>query len=93
MFKSFLTKYNTDHTSEEPIINNFTFIETPEWIKSKTCTINPQNMDNRCFQYSVTVALNYQEIKNNPEIISKIKPFINNLNWENINFPPQEQDY
>ena len=25
--------------------------------------------------------------------ISKIKPFINNLNWENINFPPQEQDY
>ena len=25
--------------------------------------------------------------------MSKIKPFINNLNWENINFPPQEQDY
>ena len=22
-----------------------------------------------------------------------IKPFINNLNWENVNFPPQEQDY
>ena len=20
-------------------------------------------------------------------------PFINNLKWENINFPPQEQDY
>ena len=22
-----------------------------------------------------------------------IKPFINNLNWKNINFLPQEQDY
>ena len=35
----------------------------------------------------------YKETKNNPERISKIKPFINNLNWENINFPPEEQDY
>ena len=34
-----------------------------------------------------------KEIKNNPERISKIKPFINNLNWENINFPPEEQVY
>ena len=22
-----------------------------------------------------------------------IKPFINNFNWENINFPPKRQDY
>ena len=35
----------------------------------------------------------HKEIKNNPERISKIKPFINNLNWENINFPPKEQDF
>ena len=34
-----------------------------------------------------------KEIKYNPEIISKIKPFLNNLNWENINVPPEEQDY
>ena len=25
--------------------------------------------------------------------VSKIRPYINNLNWENINFPPKEQDY
>ena len=37
--------------------------------------------------------MNYQNIKNNPETISKIKPFINNLDWNNINFPPPEQDY
>ena len=84
----------------ESIIYNFTeiimsntFIESPEWIKNKKCTMNPQNKDNKCFLYSITVALNYQNIKNNPERISKIKPFINSLNWDNINFPPKEQDY
>ena len=25
--------------------------------------------------------------------VSKIKPYVNNLNWENTNFPPQEEDY
>ena len=76
----------------EIIISN-TFIESPEWIKNKKCTMNPQNKDNECFLYSITVALNNQNIKNNPERISKIKPFINSLNWDNINFPPKEQDY
>ena len=66
--------------SEEPTINNFTFIETPEWMKNKKCTINPQNKGNIFFQYSTTVALNYQEIKKNPERNSKIKPFIKNFN-------------
>ena len=35
----------------------------------------------------------HKQIKCHPESTSKIKPFINNLNRENINFPPQEQDY
>ena len=69
-----------------------TFVESPDWIKNKKCTINPQNKGNKCFQYSITVSLYHKEIKNNPERVSKIKPFINNHNWENINFPPEEQD-
>ena len=70
-----------------------TFIESPDWIKNKKCTINPQNKDNKCFQYSVIICLHHKEIKNNPERISKIKPFINNLNWESINLSLEEQDY
>ena len=35
----------------------------------------------------------HKEIKNNLERISKIKPFINNLNSENTNFSPEQQDY
>ena len=74
------------------IIKN-TFVKSPDWIKNKKCTINSQNKDNKCFQYSITISLYHKEIKNNPERTSKIKPLINNLNWENINFPPEEQDY
>ena len=50
--------------------------------------INPINKkDNKCFQYTVTVALNYEEIKKDPQRITKIKPFINKYNWEGINYP------
>ena len=35
----------------------------------------------------------HKQIKKNPERISKIKPYINNFNWDGINFLPQEQDY
>ena len=35
----------------------------------------------------------HKEITYNPERISRISPFINSLNWENINFPPEEQGY
>ena len=38
------------------------YIESPDWIKNKKCTINPQNKnDNRCFQHAITVALNYKK--------------------------------
>ena len=42
-------------------------------------TKNPQNKkDDRCFQYAVNVALNHEQIKDHPERISKIKPFLVN---------------
>ena len=49
-----------------------------DWIKNKNTTINPINeKDNKYFVYDVTVALNYEEIKKDPQRITKIKPFIN----------------
>ena len=44
------------------------YIESPTWLKSKKCAINPQNKnDNYCFQYALTVALNYEKIDNHSE--------------------------
>ena len=45
------------------------YIDSPEWLKNKKATINPKNNDDKCSQYALTVALNYQNIKNNPERI------------------------
>ena len=70
------------------------YIESPEWLKNKGVTINPKNTaDNNCFQDAITAALNYQNINHHPERISKLKPFISNCNWDNINFPAGHKDY
>ena len=55
------------------------FIDYPDWIKKKKATIIPTNVDDKCFQYAVTVALNYEEIESHPERVSNIKPFIKNI--------------
>ena len=69
------------------------YIKSSEWVLNKRATINPKNEDNKCFQYSITVALNHQNIENHPERISNIKPFINQYNWEDIDFPPGIKDW
>ena len=70
------------------------YIESPEWLHNKGVTINPQNTkDNNCFQYAITAALKYRNITNNCQRISKIKPFINNYNWKDIEFPSHSKDW
>ena len=54
-------------------------------MKNKKATISPKNEDGKCFQYVVTVALKQEEIKRNPERVSKIKPFMSKYNWKGIN--------
>ena len=62
-----------------------------DWIKNKKATINPINKnDSKCFQYAVTVTLNYEEIGKHAEKIKTIKPFINIYKWKGINFPSEK---
>ena len=69
------------------------YTDSPDWIKKKKVTINPKNEDNKCFQYVVTVALNYGEIKSHPERTSNIKPFINKYHWKGINYSSKIDDW
>ena len=69
------------------------FIDSSEWIKNKKATINPKNNDDKCFQYVIPATLNYQNIKNDPERIPKIKPFIDKYNWKDIDFPSHSKDW
>ena len=45
------------------------YIDSPKWLKNKKAIINPKNNDDKCFQYDLTVALNYKQIKSHPERI------------------------
>ena len=46
------------------------YIDFPDWIKKKKATINPKNTDDKFFQHTVNVALNYGEIKWYPERVN-----------------------
>ena len=39
------------------------------------------------------MALNYQDIKNNPERTSKNKPFIDQYDWKEIDFPSHSKNW
>ena len=82
--------YNFNKAS---IYRSGTYIDLAKWLKSKKSTINPKNNDDKCFQYAVTLALNLDNINKHPQRISKIKPFIDQYNWKDIDFPPTNKDW
>ena len=69
------------------------YIESPKWLKGKKYTINQKNNDNKCFQYATTLVLNFNNIDKHPQRISKIEPFIDNYNWNDINFRTAKEDW
>ena len=69
------------------------YIESPKWLNNKKVTISPKNNDDKCFEYALTVALNYEQIKSHTERVSKVKPFIDQYNWKEIDFPSHSKDW
>ena len=63
------------------------YIDLPEWLKSKKAVINPQNKNEEYFKWAVIAALHNEEIKNNPERISFVRPYENQHNWKGLEFP------
>ena len=39
------------------------YINSPKWLQNKKTTINPKNKDDKGFQYTFTVAINYRNFK------------------------------
>ena len=67
-------------------------IDSPDWIKKEPR--NPTNKkNNKCFQYTVTAALNHEELGKHSERIAKIKTLINKYNWKQIYFPSEKDDW
>ena len=43
------------------------YIDSPDWTKNKKATKDSVNVDDKCFQYTATVALNHEDIGKNPQ--------------------------
>ena len=69
------------------------YIDSSQWLKNKKSTISPKNNDYKCIQYAVTLALNLDRINSHPQRISKIKPFIEQYNWKDTDFPTTSKDW
>ena len=70
------------------------YIPSPKWVLDKRATINPKNLnDENCFAYALVAKLHHEEINKNPQRISKLKPYISNYNWKDINVPAGQKDW
>ena len=85
--------FEFDDFNEISLNRGGSYIDSRKWLKDKKSTISPKNNDGKCFQYAVTLALNLDKIKRDPQRISKVKPFIDQYNWKDINFPPTSKDW
>ena len=45
------------------------YIVSPNSLINNKATIDPRNNDDKCFQYAVSTALNYEQIKKDPKRI------------------------
>ena len=71
-------------------VKNLSELNSLGWLRGKKEAII--NGDND-FQNALDDALNYQTIETHPERISKLKPYINNYNWEGIDFPAGPKEW
>ena len=83
-----LLHYNLHKTS---LNRGGSYIDSPKWLKNET--IHPKTNDDKCFQYTLTVALNYEQIKKDPQRISKVKLFIEQYDWKEIDSPSHKKDW
>ena len=75
--RNFVFDYHLQKTSLKRIGSSY--IDSPEWLKSKKATKNPKNDDDNCFQYALTFALNYQSIKKTLKEYQKLNLLLINM--------------
>ena len=68
------------------------YIDLPSEINNKKACVNVQNNNQECFKFSILAALHCQEIKFNSERPSKYTKWLNDLNFDGIDFPVDLKD-
>ena len=63
------------------------YVELDDYLTNKKCCINIKNKDNLCFKYCILYHFHKDEIKKDPQRVSKYKPFDNDFDWSKFKFP------
>ena len=71
-------------------VKNLLELNSSGWLRGKKEAII--NNDNP-LKNALDDAFNYQNIENDPQIIAKLKPYINKYNWEGIKFPARSEEW
>ena len=69
-----LLYYHLQKTSVKRTGSSYT--DSPKCLKNKKATMNPRNNDDKCFQYALTVPLNYQNIKKTLKEYQTLNPLL-----------------
>ena len=72
------------------VVKNLLELYSSKCLRSKKAAIINDDND---FQYAFNDALNYQNIKGNPQRISEIRPYNSKYNWEGVHFPAGSKDW
>ena len=68
------------------------YIELPSEIKNKKACVNVQNNNQECFKFSILTAVHYDEIQKDHFRPSKYTKWLNDLNFDGIDFPVDLKD-
>ena len=72
----------SDHIHKTKLKTGKSQIKPPEWILNKRATINPKNKGNKCFQYSITAALNHKTLKTIQKEYQILNPLLISIIWK-----------
>ena len=68
-----------------PMQGRSSYFPTPKSLEAKKCVINVQNIDNRCFLWSILSALH--PVEKNPQRVSNYVPYQNEIDFSGLTFP------
>ena len=68
------------------------YIPLPDWLAKKKAIINPKNLDEKCFKWSVIAGLKWEEIDSNHQCVSKLRGYENEFDWSGMSYPVSTKD-
>ena len=74
------------------LMRGSSYVPLPDWLMKKKAIINPKNSDMECFKWAVIATMNWEEIGNNPERVSKLRRYEGDFDWSDIEFPVSFRD-